>query len=47
MPQETAVAKVVTIDQMRAIEAAADRAGVTYAQLMEAAGRAVAQTILA
>jgi ADP-dependent NAD(P)H-hydrate dehydratase / NAD(P)H-hydrate epimerase len=39
--------KVVTIDQMRAIEAAADRAGVTYAQLMESAGRAVAQAVLA
>jgi ADP-dependent NAD(P)H-hydrate dehydratase / NAD(P)H-hydrate epimerase len=39
--------KVVTIDQMRAIEAAADRAGVTYAQLMETAGHAVAETVLA
>ena len=39
--------KVVTIDEMRAIEAAADRAGVSYAQMMEAAGRAVAQAGLA
>jgi hydroxyethylthiazole kinase-like uncharacterized protein yjeF len=39
--------KVVTVDQMRAIEAAADRAGVTYAAMMEAAGRAVAEAVLA
>jgi len=39
--------KIVTVDQMRTIEAAADRAGVTYAQLMENAGRAVAQATLA
>jgi len=39
--------KIVSIAQMAQIEAAADRAGVTYAILMEAAGRAVAQVILA
>ena len=38
--------KVVTTGQMRAIEAAANRAGLTYAQMMEAAGRAVAQAVL-
>jgi hydroxyethylthiazole kinase-like uncharacterized protein yjeF len=37
--------KVVTVAQMRAIEAAADRAGVSYAQMMESAGRAVAQAV--
>ena len=37
--------KVVTVAQMRAIEAAADRAGVSYAQMMETAGRAVAQAV--
>jgi hydroxyethylthiazole kinase-like uncharacterized protein yjeF len=41
------MSKVVTTAQMRAIEAAADRAGVSYAQMMEAAGRAVAQAVLA
>jgi hydroxyethylthiazole kinase-like uncharacterized protein yjeF len=41
------VIKVVTIDQMRATEAAADRAGVTYAHMMEIAGRAVAQAVIA
>ncbi|MBI4768963.1 MAG: NAD(P)H-hydrate epimerase, partial [Chloroflexi bacterium] len=39
--------KIVTIQQMKAIEAAADKAGVTYAMMMEAAGRAVAQEVLA
>ena len=37
--------KVVTVAQMRAIEAAADRAGLSYAQMMETAGRAVAQAV--
>ena len=39
--------KIVTIDQMKSIEAAADRAGVTYAMMMENAGRAVAEAVLA
>lgn len=39
--------KIVTIAEMRAIEAAADRAGVTFAAMMENAGRAVAEAILA
>jgi len=34
--------KVVTVEEMRAIEAAADRAGVSYARMMEVAGKAVA-----
>ena len=39
--------KIVTVSQMKAIEAAADRAGVTYAMMMENAGRAVAEAALA
>ncbi len=39
--------KVVTVDQMRCIEAAADAAGHTYAAMMEQAGRAVAGAITA
>ncbi len=39
--------KIITIEQMKAIEAAADKAGVTYAMMMEAAGTAVAQAVLA
>lgn len=39
--------KIVTVDQMKAIEKAADKAGVTYAMMMESAGSAVAQTVLA
>jgi NAD(P)H-hydrate epimerase len=38
--------KIVTVAEMKAIEAAADRAGVTYALMMEAAGQAVAQAVL-
>ncbi len=37
--------KLVTIDQMRRIEAASDAQGHTYAQMMERAGRAVARVI--
>jgi hydroxyethylthiazole kinase-like uncharacterized protein yjeF len=37
--------KIVTTAEMRAIEAAADSGGVSYAQMMENAGRAVAQAI--
>lgn len=40
------MAKVVTVEQMRAIEAAADASGLTYDQMMLNAGRAVAETIL-
>lgn len=38
--------KVVTVAQMQAIESAADRAGVTFAMLMESAGQAVAEAVL-
>src|SRR5258708_28938296 len=34
--------KIVTVDEMRAIEAAADKAGISYVQMMDTAGRAVA-----
>ena len=34
--------KVVTVEQMRAIEQAADAGGLSYATMMENAGRAVA-----
>jgi len=39
--------KVVTVDEMRRIEAAADAAGHSYAAMMEQAGRAVAEAIVA
>jgi ADP-dependent NAD(P)H-hydrate dehydratase / NAD(P)H-hydrate epimerase len=39
--------KIVTVTEMKAIETAADKAGVTYAMMMEAAGMAVAQAVLA
>lgn len=39
--------KVVTVAQMGAIEAASDAAGHTYAAMMERAGRAVAQALMA
>lgn len=38
--------RLFTVAEMKALEAAADRAGVTYAQLMENAGRAVAEALL-
>ncbi|MEL7675437.1 MAG: NAD(P)H-hydrate epimerase, partial [Chloroflexota bacterium] len=34
--------KIVTVDQMRAIEKATDASGHTYADMMDLAGRAVA-----
>ncbi|MCC7207643.1 MAG: NAD(P)H-hydrate dehydratase [Anaerolineae bacterium] len=37
--------KLVSVEEMRAIEAAADAAGVSYAQMMDTAGRAVAERI--
>ena len=37
--------KIVTVAEMKAIEAAANRVGVTYAMMMEAAGQAVAQAV--
>lgn len=37
--------KVVTTEEMRQIESAADASGVTFAQMMENAGRAVAEAI--
>ena len=39
--------RVYTVAEMKALEAAADRAGVSYATLMENAGRAVAEALLA
>lgn len=39
--------KLVTTAEMKALDAAADRAGVTFAQLMDNAGRAVAEAVLA
>jgi NAD(P)H-hydrate epimerase len=41
------VNKVVTVEEMKAIEAAADRGGLSYAMMMDAAGQAVAENILA
>lgn len=40
------MAKIVTVGEMRAIESVADASGLTYAQMMENAGKAVAQTVL-
>lgn len=39
--------KIVTVEEMRAIERAADAAGLSYGQMMENAGRAVAEAVLA
>ncbi|MBI3177287.1 MAG: hypothetical protein HYZ35_04785, partial [Chloroflexi bacterium] len=39
--------KIVTVAEMRRLEAAADAAGVSYAAMMERAGKAVAEAILA
>jgi len=39
--------KVVTVDEMRRIEAASDAAGHSYTAMMERAGRAVAEAIIA
>lgn len=39
--------KIVTVAEMQRMEAAADRAGVNFAMLMDAAGNAVAQHVLA
>jgi len=41
------VTRIVTVEQMRAAEAAADAAGHSYAAMMEVAGRGTAETILA
>jgi NAD(P)H-hydrate epimerase len=38
--------KVVSVDEMRAVEKAADASGLTYALMMENAGRSIAQAIL-
>ena len=38
--------KIVSVAEMKVIEAAADQAGVTFAMMMEAAGRSVAQQVL-
>ena len=40
------MAKIVTVEEMRAIESAADASGLTYAAMMENAGRSVAAAIL-
>ena len=37
--------KIVTVEQMRAIEKATDAAGISYGQMMQYAGRAVADVI--
>lgn len=39
--------KVATVKQMRMLEASADTAGVSYAQMMELAGQAVCDTVVA
>src|SRR5947207_5557978 len=39
------IIKIATIEEMRAIEAAADKAGISYAQMMDNAGRAVANRV--
>jgi hydroxyethylthiazole kinase-like uncharacterized protein yjeF len=39
------LSKIVTVEQMRAIEKAADASGLSYAQMMENAGRATAESI--
>ena len=38
--------KLVTTSQMKAIESQADASGLTYAQMMENAGRAVAEAVV-
>lgn len=38
--------KIVSVEQMRSIEKAADAAGLTYDQMMENAGRAIARAVL-
>ncbi len=40
------MAKIVSVEQMRAIEQAADSAGLSYDQMMINAGRAVAEAVL-
>lgn len=37
--------KIITIAEMRAIEAAADKAGISYGQMMDSAGQAVAERV--
>ena len=37
--------KIVTVSQMRAIEKEADAKGVSYAEMMENAGRGLAESI--
>jgi hydroxyethylthiazole kinase-like uncharacterized protein yjeF len=39
--------RVLTVEEMRRVEAAADESGHTYAEMMEQAGRGVAQALLA
>jgi len=41
------MSKIVTVAEMKSLEAAADQAGVSYATMMENAGRAVAEAVLA
>lgn len=41
------MAKLVTVAEMRAIEKAADASGLTYAQMMENAGRSLTNSVLA
>ena len=41
------MAKIVTVEQMINIEKAADASGLSYDQMMESAGQAVAEAMLA
>jgi len=43
--REGNLAKIVTVEQMRAIEKAADASGLTYELMMENAGRVIAEAI--
>ncbi|MBI5054546.1 MAG: hypothetical protein HZB52_14965, partial [Chloroflexi bacterium] len=40
------MSKIVTVDQMKQLETEADARGVSYAQMMDYAGAAVADSIL-
>lgn len=40
------MAKILTVEEMRAIESVADASGLTYAQMMENAGKAVAEALI-
>ncbi len=40
------MAKIVTVEEMRAVESVANASGLTYAQMMECAGKAVAEALI-